>query len=78
MGFLFKAADRYIAESNWKTLALVKFCLCSMGILLGCAVPEKGKKSVMAGAAGIFAATYIPLMAKLFRVFRQEAKQEKR
>lgn len=44
---LFETADRYCKESNWKTLALLKFCLFAMGMLIGMKVPEKHK-----GAAG--------------------------
>lgn len=74
MNFLFRAADRYLQDSDWKTLAIIKFCLCSMGILIGCFVPEKQKKYAAAGSAAVFVGTYIPLMAKLFCVFRAEAK----
>lgn len=74
MDFLFRAADRYLEESDWKTLALVKFCLCAMGVLMGCNVPEKQKKGVMAAAAAVFAITYIPLMKKLFCIFKEQAK----
>lgn len=77
MKFLFTAADRYLDESDWKTLTLIKFCLCAMGVLLGCNVPAKQKKPVMIGAGAIFIATYIPLMAKLFRVFQAQAREEK-
>lgn len=75
MKLLFKAADRYLEQSDWKDLALIKFCLCAMGILLGCNVPDKEKKPVMLGAAAVFTATYIPLMTKLFRVLKQEVKK---
>lgn len=76
MQFLFKATDRYLDESDWKTLALIKFCLCAMGVMLGCNVPQKHKKGVMAGACGVFVAAYIPLMTKLFRVFREQAQEQ--
>ena len=39
MKLLFRAADRYIEESDWKVLAVLKFCLISLGVLLGCKVP---------------------------------------
>ena len=35
---LFKIADQYCKESTWKTLALVKFCLFSMGLMAGMTV----------------------------------------
>ena len=32
---LFEIADRYVAESNWRVLALLKFCLFAMGLMAG-------------------------------------------
>lgn len=79
MKLLFRAADRYIEESDWKVLAVLKFCLISMGILLGCKVPEKKRTPVILGAGAVFFITYIPLMAKLFRTYANvldEAKED--
>ncbi len=41
MKCLFGYADRYIQKSSWKDMALLKFCLFSMGILIGMQLPEK-------------------------------------
>ncbi|MDO4520590.1 MAG: hypothetical protein Q4D59_04445 [Erysipelotrichaceae bacterium] len=71
---LLKLGDRYASESTWKDFALVKFCLFAMGLAAGTQVPEKHKKTVIGASAAVFTATYIPLMAKLFRIaFRKEA-----
>ena len=69
---LFGYADRYLEKSDWKDLAMIKFCLFSMGVLAGMRIPEK--KRITAGwiAAAVFAATYIPLMAKFFSVVREK------
>lgn len=48
---LFKIADQYCKESTWKTLALVKFCLFSMGLMAGMKIPEEKKKCFMRLAA---------------------------
>ena len=64
---LFGYADRYLEKSDWKDLAMIKFCLFSMGVLAGMRIPEKKRK-----AAAVFAATYIPLMAKFFSVVREK------
>lgn len=61
---LFSAANTYIAEMNWKDMALVKLCLCAMGILLGLAAPKKARKWVAFGAIGVFVATYLSLMMR--------------
>ena len=66
-GFL-DLGDRFAGQSNWKDFALTKFCLCSMGLAIGMTVPEKYKKPVLAGCAAVFAATYVPLMTKVYRI----------
>lgn len=65
---LFELGNQYVRESDWKDLALVKFCLCAMGIMIGTQIPTKHKRVVVAGAFGVFVATYIPLMTKLFMI----------
>ena len=73
MNKLLELGDRYAENSSWKDFALVKFCLFSMGLIAGIFVPEKHKKAAIGGAAVVFAATYIPLMTKVFRLaFRKD------
>lgn len=69
---LFCYADRYIRKSDWKDLAMIKFCLFSMGILAGMRIPEKNRKQAGWFAAAVFAVTYIPLMAKFFSVITEK------
>ncbi len=69
---LFGYADRYLEKSDWKDLAMIKFCLFSMGVLAGMCIPEKKQKTAAWIAAAVFAATYIPLMAKFFSVVREK------
>ena len=65
---LLDIGNRYAKESTWKDFALVKFCLFAMGLAAGTQVPDKYKKAAVGAAAGVFAVTYVPLMAKLFRI----------
>lgn len=65
---LFGYADAYIKQSSWKDLAMLKLCLASIGTLFGISLPQKGKKPAALIAGSVFAATYIPLMAKFFRI----------
>ena len=60
---IFDCADSYVQSRDWKMVAALKFCLCSIGALLGLAVPVKHKKAAGGFAFGVFLATYIPLMA---------------
>ena len=57
------AANAYIQQSDWRMLALVKCCLCAVGVVLGLLVPSKAKKAVLGVSLAVFAVTYIPLMA---------------
>lgn len=68
---LFTYANEYVNQSDWKVLALLKLCLAAIGVLIGLEIPRKYKKSVFFGAMGVFVITYIPLMAKFFRIVRE-------
>ena len=68
MKTLFRSADEYLKLSSWKDLALIKFCLFSMGLLAGTYIKRDAKKSVRAVASAVFMLTYIPLMFKYILV----------
>ena len=73
MKCLFSCANQYVKESDWKDFALVKLCLCAIGVMIGLAEQKKKKKMPLLIAAIVFIATYIPLMTKFLRiVFRKE------
>ena len=73
--WLLDRADEYAAESTWRDFALVKLCLCAVGILLGLLVPSRHKPKVAILAGIAFVATYIPLMAD-FIPYLLESKEE--
>lgn len=62
---LLNIGDRYIENSDCGTIALLKFCLLALGVLLGLEVPKKHKNTARIVAGGVFVATYIPLIVKL-------------
>lgn len=64
----FKLGDQYAAESTWKDFALVKFCLCAIGVMIGTMIPKKHKQTALRAAETVFLVTYIPLMTKVFRI----------
>lgn len=72
MNKLFESANRYMKESDWKDLSLIKFCLASAGVLIGIAIPARYRKIAGIAAGVIFTATYEPLMEKYFRIFSEE------
>lgn len=73
---LFKCADQYLQESDWKDLALIKFCLCAIGIMIGLCVPKEKKKYPFLAAAAVFVVTYIPLMAKFGRIVVRSVREK--
>lgn len=62
MNKLFSYADRYCRQSTWKDLALLKFCLCAVGVVIGLLIPAHKRKAVLFAALAVFAGTYVPLM----------------
>lgn len=77
MKSLFCCADEYLQKSDWKDLALLKFCLFSMGIIAGMQIPEKNKKKAGAAAALVFVVTYIPQMVKFIGIVMEKLFGEK-
>ena len=67
---LFESADRYLQESDWTDLGMIKICLFSMGVVVGLLLPAKAKKRVLPVVIGSFMGTYIPLMMKYFKIVK--------
>ncbi len=59
-----EAADQYLKASSWKDIAVLKFCLIALGMLIGLAMPGRKKRAVAWGASLVFVASYVPLMTK--------------
>ena len=74
---LLELGNRYAARSSWKDFALVKFCLCAIGVMIGANIPKKNKRGAMAAAGGVFAATYVPLMKKVFDIAKEMFEEKK-
>lgn len=64
-------ADRFAAQSTWKDFALVKFCLMSLGVLVGLSVPAKKRKGAGILAALVFLPTYILLLGRFLPFLNQ-------
>ena len=65
---IFASAGEFVRESDWKDLAVLKFCLLSLGLLAGMQIAERCKKGVRIAASIVFTLTYIPLMVKYLRI----------
>ncbi len=71
-------ADGYLQECTWKDMALIKFCLGSLGVLIGLQIPKKRKKTAAWTAGVIFVFTYVAVMGKFisFVLRRQDEERE--
>lgn len=65
---LFDYANEYVQQSDWKDMALLKFCLASMGLLIGVSLSQRMKKWAAFGAAAVFIVTYLPLITKFLGI----------
>ncbi|MBU5450511.1 permease of phosphate ABC transporter [Acetivibrio sp. MSJd-27] len=65
---LFAIAKDYIRNMTLWDMSFLKFCLYALGMTVGLLVPKKYKKTALIGTSAVFTATYIPLMAKFFRI----------
>ena len=74
---LFECANQYVKDSNWKDWALIKFCLCAMGMMIGLWIPKEKKKYPLILAAIVFTVTYIPLMTKYIKIAARSLSPEK-
>ncbi|MDD2956058.1 MAG: permease of phosphate ABC transporter [Oscillospiraceae bacterium] len=77
MNKFLEAGKSYLAEMNLADMALLKFCLCAVGVVLGLCVPKKAQKPVLVVTVLVFLATYVPLMIKFIRVLGGRAEEEK-
>lgn len=64
MNRLTDAADQYLKSCTWRDLALLKICVCALGVLIGLALPGRKKQRAAWAASLVFAAAYIPLMGR--------------
>ncbi|MGN0160443.1 MAG: permease of phosphate ABC transporter [Lachnospiraceae bacterium] len=63
---LIELGNRYAKQSDWKDFALVKFCLCAIGIIIGLNIPKEDKKFAQGLSIVVFITTYVILMKKVF------------
>lgn len=71
---LFEYANLYAGQSTWKDFALVKLCLCAIGVMIGVLLPESARIYAFAVAGAVFLITYIPLMLKFIKLIIHENK----
>ena len=72
MKYFLDLGNRYAKKSDWTDFALTKFCLASMGVIIGANIAPEKKKAATAIAGGVFLATYIPLMVKVAKIAKEK------
>ncbi len=72
MNTLLEYANAYIKRCELKDFALLKICLCAIGIIIGLSIPEKKKKCPLIAAGFVFVFSYILLMAGFFKIVLEE------
>lgn len=71
MKYLIDLGNRYMKQSNWRDLALIKLCLFSIGILVCSLLSGSAKEIAVWIAIVVFIFTYIPLMVKFFWIMKK-------
>lgn len=73
---MFEASDEYAKKSTWTDFALIKICLCALGVMIGLSVPKEKRKPVFAGAIIAYAATYVAIMAKFLPIMKDHLEEK--
>lgn len=67
-----KCADAFVQRCSIKDFALLKICLCAVGIMVGLSIPEKKRKWPLMAAGFVFIFSYILIMAKFVKICMEE------
>lgn len=67
---LLELGNQYAKKSDWKDFALVKLCLCSMGMIIGTLIPNRHKNPSRIISGCVFGITYGLLMSKMIRIVK--------
>ncbi|NCB42640.1 MAG: permease of phosphate ABC transporter [Clostridia bacterium] len=71
-----KASDDYAKQSTWMDFALIKTCLCALGVMIGISVPKESRKPVLGVAAVTYAVTYVAIMSKFLPVLKEHMERD--
>ena len=68
---LLNYANEYIRNMDWKAVAILKLCLCSLGVIVGVLLPDSAKIYALVIAGVVFVPAYIYLMVHFFMDMRK-------
>ncbi|MGI5962102.1 MAG: permease of phosphate ABC transporter [Lawsonibacter sp.] len=69
---LLRRADRCAAQSTWRDLALLKFCLAALGVLIGLSIPVRQRRGATLLAGLVFLPTYLLLLLRYLPLLLQK------
>lgn len=73
MRYWIEKGQRYVQSMTLLEIALLKFCMLGLGIVIGASALEKRKSAVRACGAVMFLLSYVPLMSSfLAELFPEE------
>lgn len=67
-----ECADVFVQKCSIKDFALLKICLCAVGIMVGLSIPEKKRRWPLMAAGFVFVFSYILIMAKFVKICMEE------
>ena len=70
------ASDDYAKQSTWMDFALIKTCLCALGVMIGIGLPKESRKPAFGVAAVAYAVTYVAIMAKFLPILKEHMEKE--
>ena len=68
---LLKAGDNYLKKMDLEDMAALKFCLLSLGTLMGLGISPRNRKPVGMLAGLLFLGTYVPLMSDFLAEYQR-------
>ena len=68
-------ANTYIKDSDWTDLALIKFCMLAIGVIIGATVCGKKKVPVIVISSIVFVVTLIPILIRFLPILSENAKE---
>jgi len=68
---LLKAGDNYLKKMDLEDMAALKFCLLSLGTLMGLSISPRNRKPVGMLAGLLFLGTYVPLMSDFLAEYQR-------
>lgn len=74
MDWILQTEKKYIWNSNWGDLLLVRFCFLALGMMTGVLIHKKAKKPVFVVALLAFVGTVIPVVYKYIKVGTDKTK----